>query len=1691
VRDINAFLVAMSDGVDAWLVQKILNKGVAALNAEEIGVCSNSATFRDEWFRVTGDEIPEKIWTSISERACRAHQRLQAGPNDIQIFLKCVSSGDVEQVRQQLRRSPDYRTLLTSVDSTRKTALHLATQFGHEMLIQVLCDHKAEIDQRDRTGRTPLHLACEFGHHKLLSSLLNYDANTDASDGLGRNPFHLACCSDNPQVSQVLISRRPNVVNGVDKHGRTGLFYAVLNNHAMAQEMITKQVLDSHSDVNFRDAYGKSALHYAAEEGRRSIILCLLRYRGDPRLQDNVHCQTPLQVASNEGCRKEIRKFLGLPASDNIDRPRGGNEVTGGIPLPNEAIAPAIARSPVALGVTFAQMRDRFIRLLTRVQEGGIQQLEHLQQPHLFNGAWMADVSTHQELFKTVLSNVSGPETCIRVFNLMRPPSHFPASKGDEKDIAGYFQKGAETNALSAWDADNDPFNFKKDLEEEFSGARKQDLMREVHLSRQEIETREASIEDLKRRIVEAKGQLEKYTTPEEAKAMKEELTRLRSENISLSLEGQELHRQLSENEGQTRILQIEVQEKAALLAKLRSEVASLTCKLEFESEKKGEESAWREMKEALEVELEASERKKGELQARISDLERKLVTQKEGMVKSSELNTALDQVKSVQKEMVKKETEVAKGVMENRRLNEEITKQKQEMEALKQKSADSEKDLGREKEECERAKKELLMTKYPKIMDIMGLKKAGGAGGGPQASAADQNEVQRLQKSLTESREEIQRLEAAAEKEKQNSSAGNKSMSHGGRETKQVGRSSSAGGHGTILKGDLTIKIISATNLRCADLTSKSDPYCIVTVDTAKGPSATTSRTKTIDNNCDPVWNETHDFHINFDPKPEPPADSPGATGLRPIQFEILDEDTFSKSDFLGYAEYAFPQKSETKQMVTLQLHNKKDSGTNAPKATGWITFTVTWVMSGQNPPHNLENVIELPPFKDPDIVCDPFAGSLWFRIISATSLRAADFPYGTSDPYIKVTCPTDQQKTTTYRTKQMIKKTLDAVFNEVLDEFKINLPYTPGPDKKILIEAMDYDLGSPDDPIGSCQVPLPTTFGERKLMCCRLEDKQQKAGEYMSTILFEYWLLRPGVDAEIPDAPTTLERIPPDIKLPRVGQIQVTCLSGSGLRNADQGGLFSLMSADASDPYCIVSIAGAKPPQQKTSTKDNTLDPQWNESLIYDIPKFLSTEETTKIKQEWGVKVRCMDEDIVGNPDDLLGVLELPEVYKDMYNEFDKPMPNFKRYRVKRPLVEEGKSKVGVTGHLDLDIAFNPLYLPAYLKVEETKEDKQKFVLDRETVSKVSPTEDERWYQKDLSQATKMSGKINIEVFGAAGLKSKSGVISKAACAISVPCGMTQKKSKQHISVDSKSTDPVANAHPIWKKLGNEQKWQFVFNVNWTVAGWPKEGPDVETAKWVKVSVYDHAPKNQLGQARIPMPGEMPAFPLEGFDTRLMIDLGENQGAVAMKYEWIPEIEATTSIQRTNYHVTADGMGGPLDRKCLVGNLRVKINSANDLENAEAGGLMGMGKAIFGKNITDPIAKVRVPRTMLHSKAKPDQESLWKLDCIPNTLEPVWNVERNFQIFWADMPSQNLQLPNSEERLVTCAVYHMGTVKGETFLGEVNFPLPMSDETEAKSLEGVEERKLKMNKEIRKDQKRVQGSMDLEYQFTPFFFV
>ncbi|ELK12040.1 Synaptotagmin-10 [Pteropus alecto] len=189
--------------------------------------------------------------------------------------------------------------------------------------------------------------------------------------------------------------------------------------------------------------------------------------------------------------------------------------------------------------------------------------------------------------------------------------------------------------------------------------------------------------------------------------------------------------------------------------------------------------------------------------------------------------------------------------------------------------------------------------------------------------------------------------------------------------------------------------------------------------------------------------------------------------------------------------------------------------------------------------------------------------------KIIKALDLPAKDFT-GTSDPYVKMYLLPDRKKK--FQTR-VHRKTLNPLFDET---FQFPVAYDQLSNKKLHFSVYDFDRFSRHDMIG--EVILDNLFEVSDLSreaiiwkdihCATTESID--LGEIMFSLCY----------------------------LPTAGRMTLTVIKCRNLKAMDITG--------ASDPYVKVSLMcdGRRLKKRKTTTKKNTLNPVYNEAIIFDIP-------------------------------------------------------------------------------------------------------------------------------------------------------------------------------------------------------------------------------------------------------------------------------------------------------------------------------------------------------------------------------------------------------------------------------------------------------------------------------------------------------
>lgn len=565
-------------------------------------------------------------------------------PQAAEEFLQEAANGDLLAVRKCLE-GRNRRQFMVAADAAGRGAAHFAGKAGHVEVLKLLSDHGASMDSPDSRGRTPLHLACEHGQLQATRLLLDIGARPAAQDTDGRTPLHLASCSEDRGVCGCLVERCPQLLEVPDSHGRTPLFYAVLSSQNSALDVIS-QLLASQSQVNCVDVYGLAPLHYAAEASLPRIIALLLSKAADPTLEDVVGGRTPADMADNELIRSQLRAAAvhRRAAKPIVSAQEGliGDRALDKCLFPEVGQVPAAVK--LATSKSFQATQSRFKELMARVQEVGISKREHLRRPHLFNGSWMNSVQNHSDLLERAFRQVPGPEVCLRVFNLLHPPTSLPLDSGDDRDVGAHYAR--------LWDFKDGPSPSALKPGDE-GGPSRFELLHQLAEQRQELEKMAEELKESRWRANRLQTEVETssrgvFDAEEEARGSAQGLdAQLLRSSRQLAAKGEALRlceARARDSELSVASLRAELGRASEHSAFLESEQCALRRRLDQELTRRGEEESFQLIlaqerlradvvnqrfgEKLLKAETEAAKKDRGleELRARCADLQAELV---------------------------------------------------------------------------------------------------------------------------------------------------------------------------------------------------------------------------------------------------------------------------------------------------------------------------------------------------------------------------------------------------------------------------------------------------------------------------------------------------------------------------------------------------------------------------------------------------------------------------------------------------------------------------------------------------------------------------------------------------------------------------------------------------------------------------------------------------------------------------------------------------------------------------------------------------------------------------------------------------------------------------------------------------------------------------------------------------------
>ena len=230
------------------LAERLLSAGALVDASNELGITPISIACRN------GSEAMVNLLLKAKADAKGSE------PSGETVLMSCARTGSLGAVEQLLAAGAEPNSF--EVDSGQ-TALMWAAAGGHWEIVDLLIGAGADVNASSSGKFTPLMFAARTGDLKSAELLLGAGAEVNAATEDGLSPLLIASAS-------------LDAITGSD--------YRLVVEESQ-HESVGALLLDRGADVTQSDQYGMTALHYAVEMNKPSLLRALLKRDADPNAQ--------------------------------------------------------------------------------------------------------------------------------------------------------------------------------------------------------------------------------------------------------------------------------------------------------------------------------------------------------------------------------------------------------------------------------------------------------------------------------------------------------------------------------------------------------------------------------------------------------------------------------------------------------------------------------------------------------------------------------------------------------------------------------------------------------------------------------------------------------------------------------------------------------------------------------------------------------------------------------------------------------------------------------------------------------------------------------------------------------------------------------------------------------------------------------------------------------------------------------------------------------------------------------------------------------------------------------------------------------------------------------------------------------------------------------------------------------------
>ncbi|CAE7379822.1 ANK1 [Symbiodinium sp. CCMP2592] len=155
--------------------------------------------------------------------------------------------------------------------NSEATPLYVASQNGHHGNVQILIEHRCDVNKATRDKATPLFIASQMGFDAIVDELIQAKAEVDTPNNTGATPLFIASQNERLEIAKKLIDLRANV-NSETTGGATPMYIAAQKDNKDVAELL----FERGAEVNTQAQDGATPMLIAAQNGNLSTVKFLL-----------------------------------------------------------------------------------------------------------------------------------------------------------------------------------------------------------------------------------------------------------------------------------------------------------------------------------------------------------------------------------------------------------------------------------------------------------------------------------------------------------------------------------------------------------------------------------------------------------------------------------------------------------------------------------------------------------------------------------------------------------------------------------------------------------------------------------------------------------------------------------------------------------------------------------------------------------------------------------------------------------------------------------------------------------------------------------------------------------------------------------------------------------------------------------------------------------------------------------------------------------------------------------------------------------------------------------------------------------------------------------------------------------------------------------------------------------------------